>query len=51
MRILLGTLVGIVALWFVFRGESLSGLSDAIRQADPLWSAAALASVGVRGDL
>jgi hypothetical protein len=45
MRLLIGTLVGILALWLAFRGESFSGLADAIRQSDVLWVVTALVSV------
>lgn len=47
MRLLIGTLLGIVALWLAFRGESLGGLADAIRQSDVVWVVAALVSVAV----
>jgi hypothetical protein len=47
MRLLIGTLLGVVALWLAFRGESFAGLVEAIRQSDVLWVIAALVSVGV----
>jgi hypothetical protein len=47
MRLLIGTLIGVAALWLSFRGESFGALADAIRQSDVLWVIAALVSVAV----
>jgi len=45
MRVVIGSIVGLIALWLAFRGESPATLVTAIRQADLWWAAAALASI------
>ncbi|MEI6668866.1 MAG: lysylphosphatidylglycerol synthase transmembrane domain-containing protein [Acidobacteriota bacterium] len=45
MRVLIGSIVGLVALWLAFRGESPEALLAAIRLADPWWMVVALLSI------
>lgn len=47
MRVLIGSIIGLIALWLAFRGESPEALMGAVRQADPWWTSAALASIGL----
>ena len=47
MRVVIGSIVGLVTLWLAFRGESPAALVMAIRQAEPWWTTAALASIGL----
>jgi uncharacterized protein (TIRG00374 family) len=47
MRVVVGSLIGLVALWLAFRGESLDALAGAIGQADSWWTIAALVSIAV----
>ena len=47
MRVVVGSIVGLIALWLAFRGESAGALFGAIRQADPWWTGAAFVSIVV----
>ncbi|MCX6539166.1 MAG: lysylphosphatidylglycerol synthase transmembrane domain-containing protein [Acidobacteria bacterium] len=45
MRVVVGSIIGLVALWLAFRGESPGALVAAIGQTDPWWTMAALVSI------
>jgi len=45
MRVVIGSMIGLLALWLAFRGESPAGLWHAISLADPIWTMLALVSV------
>jgi uncharacterized protein (TIRG00374 family) len=45
MRVIIGSVVGLVALWLAFRGESPAALLAAVERADSAWTVAAVVSV------
>ena len=47
MRVVVGSIIGLIMLWLAFRGESPGALVAAIRQADPWWTTAALVSIAL----